>query len=195
MKKCKEIIVVEGKNDISAIKRSIDAEVLAVGGFSVSTIEVLERIKKAQEKQGVIIFTDPDPAGERIRSVIARYVHGAKHAFIKRDVATRKKDGKIGVEHASKKEIIKALNEAKFEEIEIVEEFTIGDLLFLGLSGHPHSKELRFKLGEELGIGYANSKQFLRRLNHFGITKEDFLDALQKIFTELENKKEKLSFF
>lgn len=39
----------------------------------------------------------------------------------------------------------------------------------------------REKLGEILGIGYANAKQFLNRLNNFGITREEFLKAMERI--------------
>ncbi len=183
MKKCKEIIVVEGKNDIAAIKKALEAEVIAVGGFSVSKPSTLQRLKQASKKQGIIIFTDPDPAGERIRSVISRYVPEAKHAFIRRSKALRAKDGKIGVEHASPLEILKSLEEAKFQTLDISEVFTLSDLFFFGLTGQPDSKKWRLLLGEELGIGYGNAKQFLRRLNHFQISRNDFLEALEKIFS------------
>ena len=41
----------------------------------------MERIKAAQKRRGVIIFTDPDFAGEKIRKKIAAEVPGCKHAF------------------------------------------------------------------------------------------------------------------
>jgi ribonuclease M5 len=36
-------------------------------------------------------------------------------------------------------------------------------------------------LGEILGIGYGNSKQFLNRLNNYGISKEEFIDGLKEM--------------
>ncbi|HAE92190.1 MAG TPA: ribonuclease M5, partial [Tissierella sp.] len=42
-------------------------------------------------------------------------------------------------------------------------------------------REKRERLGEILGIGYANSKQFLNRLNNFGITRKEFEEALERI--------------
>ncbi len=59
----KEIIVVEGRDDVTAVKRAIDAELITTGGFGFPK-GVMERIK-ANERRGVIIFTDPDFAGEK----------------------------------------------------------------------------------------------------------------------------------
>ena len=39
--------------------------------------------------------------------------------------------------------------------------------------------ERRAKLGAALGVGYANAKTFLRRLNHYGVTREEFSAALR----------------
>lgn len=41
----------------------------------------LERIDKLNELRGVIVFTDPDYNGERIRKIIMEAVPTAKHAF------------------------------------------------------------------------------------------------------------------
>ena len=66
----------------------------------------MERIKAAQKRRGVIIFTDPDFAGEKIRKKIAAEVPGCKHAFLPREEA--KKDGDIGIENASPESIIRS---------------------------------------------------------------------------------------
>nr|WP_009904620.1 toprim domain-containing protein [Clostridioides difficile] len=62
----KEIIVVEGRDDVTAVKRAIDAELITTGGFGFPK-GVMQRIKAANERRGVIIFTDPDFAGEKIK--------------------------------------------------------------------------------------------------------------------------------
>ena len=66
----KEVIVVEGRDDITAVKRAVEAEVIAVGGFGINK-RVIDRIKEAQKRQGVIVLTDPDFAGEKIRKIIS----------------------------------------------------------------------------------------------------------------------------
>ncbi len=50
-----------------------------------------------------------------------------------------------------------------------------------GLMGQADSALRRDKLGAELGIGYSNGKQFLYRLNHYGITRDEFNQALRRI--------------
>jgi len=41
-------------------------------------------------------------------------------------------------------------------------------------------------LGELLGIGYCNGKQILKRLNNYGITKEEFFKAIKEIEKKYE---------
>lgn len=79
----KEMIVVEGKEDTVAIKRAVEADTIETNGSAIGE-DVLRRIALAQERRGVIIFTDPDHAGERIRKIVAQRVPGCKHAFYRR---------------------------------------------------------------------------------------------------------------
>lgn len=178
----KEIIVVEGRDDVTAVKKAVDAELIAVGGFGINK-KVIDKIKEAQKRQGVIVLTDPDFAGEKIRRIIAKRVKNIKHAYISQEDGT--KDGDIGVENASPEVIIRALENAKFEEKEKRQEFNVNDMFFFKLTGDDDSKERRDKLGKELGIGYANTSQFLKRLNNYGITKEEFKKAIIKINKEI----------
>lgn len=174
----KEVIVVEGRDDITAVKRAVDAEIIAVGGFGINK-KVIDRIKEAQKRKGVIVLTDPDFAGEKIRSIISKRVPGIKHAYIGREEGT--KDGDIGVENAEPDAIIRALEKAKITMEEKREEFAITDLIFFKLSADPKAKVRRELVGRELGIGYGNANQMLSRLNNYGITKEEFVKAIEKI--------------
>ena len=65
----KEVIVVEGKDDVSAVKKAVDAEVISVSGYGINKAS-MDKIKEASRRTGVIILTDPDHAGERIRRMI-----------------------------------------------------------------------------------------------------------------------------
>lgn len=174
----KEVIVVEGRDDITAVKRAVDAEIIAVGGFGINS-KVIERIREAQKRQGVIVLTDPDFAGEKIRSIISKRVQGVKHAYIMKSEGL--KDGDIGVENASPDAIIKALNNAKCQVKEKREEFSIEDMVYFGLTGNDVAKARRTAIGKELRIGYCNSSQFLKRLNNYGITKQEFMKAIKKL--------------
>lgn len=175
----KEIIVVEGRDDTTAIKRAVEADTIETGGSAISQ-EILERIKKAQEIRGVIVFTDPDYPGEKIRKTISDYVTGVKHAFITRQEASGKND--IGVENASPIVIQKALNQAKTEWMEEQKELIPWErLIDEGLVAGEKAKQRRIELGETLGIGYTNAKQLYKRLKMFQITDEEFAKALKMI--------------
>ena len=76
----KEVIVVEGKDDVTAVKAAVDAEVITTHGFGFGK-KLLNTLKELQKRRGIIIFTDPDHTGEKIRRDIERAVPGAKHAF------------------------------------------------------------------------------------------------------------------
>ena len=57
--------------------------------------------------------------------------------------------------------------------------FTRDDLFRWGLDGMPGAARRRQEVGSRLGIGMASSKTFLRRLNHFGISREEVETALR----------------
>lgn len=174
----KEVIVVEGRDDIDAVKKAVDAELIATSGFGI-TSDTIQRIKSAVNRRGVIIFTDPDSAGERIRKRIASMIPGCKHAFLPREEAI--KDGDIGIENASPESIRDALSKVKTEVSDNRVEFTIKDLIKNRLEAGNDSSKRRDFIGRELGIGYGNAKQFLNRLNRYGITREEFSEALNKL--------------
>ncbi|BBB90320.1 MAG TPA: ribonuclease M5 [Methylomusa anaerophila] len=174
----KEVIVVEGKQDIAAVKRAVDAECIATEGFNLLP-RCLERIEQAYQKRGVIILTDPDNAGERIRKYLAKRFPKAKHAFVPKEQATAA--GDIGVEQATPGAIREALSKVRLQDWEPSGEFDLKDMLAAGLSGVPAAAGRRARLGAALGIGYANVKGFLYRLNNYGVTREEFAAALKSL--------------
>lgn len=174
----KEIIVVEGKDDIAAVKSAVDAEVIATGGFGYNW-KFIENLKIIAEKRGIIILTDPDHAGEKIRKDLSKHVKNCKHAFLPQGKALKK--GNIGVENATREDIMEAINKARPIISDKRQEFNKDDLIALGLAGGLNSKSIRERLGDILGIGYCNAKQFLNRLNNFGITREELIRALEMI--------------
>ena len=179
MKSIDEIIVVEGRDDTAAVRRSVDAVTIETHGYGIrpSTWDVIDR---AYESKGIIIFTDPDTAGEQIRKRLAERYPEAKHAFLDRGLA--EKDGDIGIENASPESILTALEKARCSASASGEEesaFTSADMFRWGLAGTPGAAERRNAVADRLGIGMAGSKTFLRRLNHFGITRKEVEEALK----------------
>ncbi|THF74529.1 ribonuclease M5 [Cohnella fermenti] len=181
------MIVVEGKEDTAAIRRAVEADTIETGGSAIGEA-VLKRIELAQERRGVIVLTDPDSPGERIRKIVAERVPACKHAFLLKDEA-RGKDG-IGVEHASDEAIIRALERVRggvpspAEGAGAAPEIEWSDLLGAGLIVHASASRRRERMGELLGIGYANGKQFFKRCVSFRITRQEFLHALEQLERE-----------
>ena len=174
----KEVIVVEGKDDEAAVKKAVDAEIIITHGYGISQ-KTYKRIEEAYDRCGIIIFTDPDYAGENIRKKLSQRFPHAKHAFISKEAGTR--DDDIGVENASPSAIIKALSGARAESRQKNELFSMGDMVNAGLCGGEEAAARRNRLGEILGIGYGNTKTFIRRLNNYGITVEEFNTAFNRL--------------
>lgn len=171
----KEIIVVEGKDDASAVKKACQAEVIITNGLGI-TEKTLQRIKIAQERSGVIVLTDPDYPGEKIRKIIETSVPGCKHAYI-----YQQEKGRIGVEYAAVEEILDALTRAHVSDRQKKPEYDLEDLLQNGLTGGDQAGLKRYKLGRILGIGETNGKQFLNRLNAYNISRQEFDEALANL--------------
>lgn len=182
--KIKEVIVVEGRDDENAIRRSLSADTIATHGFGIRK-ETWDLMEKAYRERGLIIFTDPDFSGEEIRKKINARFPEAKNAFLSRQEATVK--GDIGIENASPDSIRTALEKACCTHTEIRDEFSLEDLAGAGLIGNAASAERRASLGRKLGIGYGNGKTFLKKLNQFGISREDFIRECHRLEEEVNS--------
>lgn len=174
----KEVIVVEGKQDIVAVSRAVEADFIVTNGFSLRP-HTLAAIESAYKKRGILIFTDPDSAGERIRRFLAKRFPNAKHAFLSQEEAYANDD--IGVEQASPESIAAALRTARCQSIDVTNTFTMTDLIMAGMAGSADASARRNEVGRLTGIGYANAKTFLMRLNHYGVTREEFDRAVEEM--------------
>ena len=178
MKKIKEIIVVEGKDDISKVKSAFDCDVIATNGTHFSK-DLIRKLKEADKKCGIIVFTDPDYAGEKIRRIINKSIPNCKNAYLSRNLASS--GNNVGVENAKVEDIIDAIENAKAVVVDNKNDISMSDITALGLNGLENSKSLRIELCNYLKIGYCNSKQLVNRLNSYGITKEDLIEVMEKI--------------
>ncbi|WP_264990297.1 ribonuclease M5 [Lysinibacillus piscis] len=177
-----EIIVVEGKDDTVAIKRAVQADTIETNGSAISE-ETLQRIQHAQNKRGVIVFTDPDYPGRRIRAIIEERVKGVKHAFLPKAKTIAKNGKGLGIEHAADEDIREALRQVytPSDMTHIQDSITMEDLITAHLIGHPKAKARRDRLGEILNIGATNGKQLHKRLKMFQITEEQFGAAITQL--------------
>lgn len=171
-----EVIVVEGKNDTAKLKQYFDCDTIETHGTCLSEW-TLKFILKASKTRGVIVFTDPDSPGNRIRKEINEKVPGCKNAYIDKHVA--RTEVKVGIEHAG----YEALKEALDHVVSYGEKegaFTMQDMYAFGLSGRNASSLLREEVGRVLHLGNGNARTMVRRLNASGITKEQLQEVLQK---------------
>ena len=71
MLKIKQAVIVEGKYDKIKLKSIIDANIITTDGFRIyNNLQKRALIKNIAEKTGIIILTDSDDAGRRIRNFI-----------------------------------------------------------------------------------------------------------------------------
>ena len=91
--KIQEVLVVEGKDDTANLRRFYDVDTYETRGSAINDDD-LERIEKLNDLRGVIVFTDPDYNGERIRKIIMNAIPNVKHAFLNRDEAAPKSKSK-----------------------------------------------------------------------------------------------------
>lgn len=184
MKKIKEVIVVEGKDDTKQIDKAVNADTYETNGSALSADDIAH-LKKLQATRGLIVFTDPDFNGERVRKMISQAIPGVKHAFIRRDQGvTTEAHGSLGVEHANPEVIKAALAHVYTEEEQADAQYSRHDLAAAGLLSGKGARTRRERLGQILGIGYGNGKQLLHRLNVFRIAPAQFQAAVQQIKRE-----------
>ncbi|WP_031542381.1 ribonuclease M5 [Mesoplasma photuris] len=108
--KIKQIIIVEGKTDTDKLKKIFgnDIKTIETNGLGINET-TLSFIKEMNDKVGVIIFTDPDGPGKKIREKIINYLDGeVLNAFIKKDNINQNSK-KIGIAEADDESIKLAL--------------------------------------------------------------------------------------
>ena len=181
-KQISQAIVVEGRDDVDAVSRAIEALIIPTHGFGI-TKETYALIDKAYAEKGVIILTDPDYSGEEIRRKLAARCPDAIDAYIAKEDALEGDD--IGVENATPEVILAAIeqaigNQARKTDAE-VPVITMSDMMALGLSGNDGSGELREQVCKRLGIGYGNAKAMIRKLSHWGIGIEELEQTIKEI--------------
>ena len=158
MIKIKEAVIVEGKYDKIKLSSIVDAPIIQTDGFGIFKDKELQRlIRMLAEKNGILIMTDSDSAGFKIRSFIGSTVDKKyiKHAYIPDIFGKEKrkteasKEGKLGVEGVPESVIIEALERAG-----VLYENVTGpsrpisktDMYELGLSGRADSSARRSAL-------------------------------------------------
>ncbi len=171
MKEIKEIVIVEGKTDTAVLKQLFNVETVETHGLGLDD-KTMEMIVKASETRGIIVLTDPDYPGKKIRQQIQDRIPCCKHAFVEKKDAIGK--GKVGIAEARKESIIEALeNIVTFDKT--LESITWKDFLSLDIVGNKKRRETVYNA---FNLGHGNVKTLFKRLNMVGITKQEIIEKV-----------------
>jgi ribonuclease M5 len=183
-----EVVVVEGAHDVARVLRAVDADVVATGGSRIHR-DVFARLERAREQgRGIIVLTDPDHEGGRIRARIASAFPDCRHAHVAR--ADAHGSGDIGVERACVDVIRVALEQARAPIAESAAQAAAASarpgagaptweaFVALGLAGEDGAAQLRADVGARLRLGFANAKTLYKRVLAFGVTATELEDAV-----------------
>lgn len=197
MVKVKEAVIVEGVYDKIKLLSYVDAVVYATGGFSVmSNSERLDAIKTLAETVGIVILTDSDGAGFRIRSFLNERIKSGtvKNAYIP-DMEGKEKrkrvpgrEGLLGVEGMSGEIIIKALSDAGCtidgeEGKSTGSKITSADLYMLGISGRDDSRKKRERLLKEYNLPSKLSSKLMCDI----LSRISSIEEIRKLLSEIDS--------
>lgn len=170
-------IVVEGKYDKIKLSSILDAVIIQTDGFAVfKDKEKQALIRKAALTNGIIIATDSDSAGFKLRSFIRSI---AKDAVIinlyipqlegreKRKI-TPSKEGFLGVEGIAAEKLRNLFKEYSRPRKENEKKITKADFFQDGLSGGANSSQRRKKLLKQLDLPvYLSANSLIEVINSF----------------------------
>ena len=190
----KEAIIVEGKYDKIKLSGFLDSFIFVVDGFSVfNSKKDQQTIKTLAQKTGIVILTDSDSAGIKIRNFIKQLVpkDTVKHAYIpeiagkERRKTTPGKEGFLGVEGITQEIITEALIKSGCtvcgEKENTKGKLTKTDFFQMGLSGGEKSAELRRKLALKLDLpSKLSANMLLDAVNRLS-TRETVEEILNEI--------------
>ena len=180
-------VIVEGKYDKIKLSSVIDGLIVTTEGFGIFSDREKQRfIKKLAAEKGLLVLTDSDAAGFKIRSFLKNIVPEEQilHAYIpdvfgkERRKEAPSREGKLGVEGMDAKTLEEALVRCgAFSESENRaprREITTADLYDAGLTGKADSAEKRRALLRRMGLpARLTGKSFLQAVNAF-LSREDF---------------------
>lgn len=187
-------IIVEGRYDKARLSGVVDALIITTDGFGIfNSKEKQAFVKKIAAEKGILILTDSDAAGFKIRNFLKNIVPEDRitHAYIpdiygkeKRKEAPSK-EGKLGVEGIDNSLLETALlRSGLFTERETVtrQPVTTADLFEAGLTGNLFSSDRRRRLLVSMGLpARLTGKNFLAVLNTF-FDRDEFLLKVRELF-------------
>ena len=200
MIKIKEAVIVEGKYDKIKLSNILDTIIIETDGFAIfQDKEKQKLIRFLAEKRGIVVMTDSDSAGFKIRSFIKNITksENVKNVYIPDVYGKEKrkteasKEGKLGVEGMKAEVIIEALHKSGviYDENGKTEgrEITHTDFFDDGISGGENSSVIRKALAKELDLPEKISSYSLLKVINSYMTYEDYKLAIEKAKENIKN--------
>lgn len=170
------VFVVEGKTDVAFLSTFLDTNFIITNGSEISK-KTLKTIAKLSLEKQIIILTDPDFPGKKIRDAVAEVVPNAMHVFVRKEFSI--KHHKVGVAESTQVEVLHALENIKSFDKNAKKTFDlnfIADHGYLGI----YNQKLRNYISDKIGIDVCNSKRFFDRLNELNIKDDYFISLVEE---------------
>lgn len=186
-------VIVEGKYDKIKLSSVIDAVIIPTNGFRVfKDKEKMELIRYYASGAGIIILTDSDSAGFKIRNYIKGSVGNARifNVYIpdiygkERRKTEYSKEGKLGVEGMDEDVLIEAFKRSGIDfsdEPRRRRDITKMDLFEDGLSGGANSSEKRAELLKLLGLPELLTANAMLEVLNAMLTREQYKQAVSQL--------------
>lgn len=164
-----KLIVVEGKYDKIKLSNVTDAPVFVINGFGIfKDRKMRNSLKVLAGKKDVIILTDSDTAGYKIRVYLSKILSGNNiiNAFVPRVTGKEKRksvasaENILGIEGVDNEILYNVLRQY-LSDREKRNDIKLVHLYDLGYIGVPGSKEKRNRLLEHIGVQINISNNFL----------------------------------
>lgn len=192
----KETVVVEGVYDKIKLSRFLQGIIFVTNGFCIfSRPDKMTALKNLAQKTGVVIFTDSDTAGFKIRNYIKQALpqEQVKHAYIPELHGKEKRknkagaEGLLGVEGVSEQVLLDALLQAgccidgTAQQTKPGRKLSKADFFADGFSGRTNSRALRDAFAKELGLPTKVSANMLLSVANRLLTYEEYREIIQSL--------------
>lgn len=193
--KLQEVLIVEGKYDAAALASLVDALILTTDGFGIfSDAEKKALIQTLGRRRGLILLTDSDAAGFRIRHYVEKIAAGSviKHAYVpalpgkESRKAAPSREGTLGVEGLPPEILLLALEKAGATAVpaQPSSAVTYTHLYEWGLSGSPGNTARRRQLLTRLALPQRLSKRALCQVLSSLYSRQELLAHIEALSPE-----------
>lgn len=165
------VLIVEGKDDVSYLSSFVNALYFITNGYDLSE-DKIEFLRNASKVNKLIVYTDPDDAGEKIRNSLKNNINGLFEA--KSSKIYRKNTKKFGVAELEKNEVIKSLD--SFICDKPIDKYSYGLNTLISLANNPGEK--RKILIKKYRLIEGNNKSLENQLNILKINPKEVEELL-----------------